>query len=101
MESDIYNRISQLRKIKDLTKKDFALKTGVSEASIKKYEAGDSMPGGDFFLGLAKSFLDVNIRWLLTGQGDIFLPIEESPDLESRVKELEKKVEKLIKNAGE
>ncbi len=100
MENTVYSRILKVRNYNGLNQKEFADKTGVSESSIKKYEKGSSMPGGEFFIGLVQNFPDINIRWLLTGQGEMFLQSSEkpSPGLEERVFALEKELKELKGN---
>lgn len=61
----IGNRLRDIRQKK--SQKEFAAELGVSFAAIQKYEAGQSVPGGQVLAALAEKGWNVN--WVLTGQG--------------------------------
>ena len=56
-----------------LTQKEFGGKLGVSLAAIQNYESTDSIPKGDVLQRINGEF-GVDINWLLTGEGDPYLP---------------------------
>lgn len=47
----------------------FAKKCGFTESTLRKYLAGDSVPGADKLLRMAQ-VADVTLQWLATGEGD-------------------------------
>lgn len=67
----ISERIKKARKQLDITQKKLAELAGIPITSHKDYEGGKSKPGGDALAGYAK--LDININWLLTGKGTMFV----------------------------
>ena len=62
---DFKDRIKKVRG--ELTQKNFALRLGVHEGTIQLYEGGN-IPKGDILLRINRKF-NINIHWLLTGQG--------------------------------
>lgn len=66
--NDINSRIKQLRKDKRLTQKEFCYRIGASQSYLSEVENGKSKASVDIFIGIAKCFKDVSIRWLLTGE---------------------------------
>lgn len=62
-------RLNQLLRKKKLSPAKFASKIGVSPASISHILSGRNKPSADFFANMAEEFPDVNLNWLLTGQG--------------------------------
>lgn len=50
---------------------EFAALIGSTKQNISKYEMNSMMPGGDVLLRMAQT-LNVNINWLLTGDGSQF-----------------------------
>lgn len=71
-QAGISARIKKVRQIKALNKKEFIEKLGVSRTLITALEQGKAYPAGGFLIGMFKHFA-VNINWLLTGMGDIFI----------------------------
>lgn len=73
--SDIALRIKEIRKQKKLNQVEFAKALGVTSASISYYENGKRHP--DFaFLNAIKNVFNVNVNWLLTGEGSMFREAE-------------------------
>lgn len=62
-------RLKEIRKEKNLTQKQLAAILATSSGYISEIESGKKMPGGEFFLMLKRK-LNININWLLTGEGD-------------------------------
>jgi transcriptional regulator with XRE-family HTH domain len=63
----IGNRIKQVRG--GLSREDFAAKLSIDKSSIQRYENDENIPKGDVLQKIHKQF-NVNINWLLTGQGE-------------------------------
>jgi hypothetical protein len=51
----------------------FSLALGVSGNTVHNYTAKGTMPGADFIERIALTFSNVNLVWLVTGQGEPFL----------------------------
>jgi len=81
----IGKNIKRLRDALDLTQVVFAERLGVSRSSIIAYEREDTAPSADFFMVLIKTF-DVNLNWLLLGEGTMFRTgeIEKDPESEEQ-----------------
>ena len=48
----------------------FSIKCGVSESLLRKYLAGDSLPGTDKLVAIARA-ADIALEWLATGDGPV------------------------------
>lgn len=70
-KSDIGARIIATREAMKMTQKAFASFCGMPLPSLKDYEAGKRMPGGESL----QHFIDagINANWLLTGEGPMLL----------------------------
>ncbi len=68
---DISSALKQLRTYKSLNQKEFAEKIGVPRSSYCDSENGNRCPNVEFMRGIAIAFPDVNIDWLLTGNGEM------------------------------
>ncbi len=79
----ISTRIKELRDSKNMNQSAFAQKIGASQAAISRYERGDRAPDSDFLRSLVDVF-DVNLTWLLTGRGEMYIdthaPARDSRD---------------------
>ena len=76
-----------------MTQAEFAESIGISQGTLANFTGKRaSVPGADVIAKILETYPDVNIAYILTGQGEMFLPKEESPALESRVNDLEGRV---------
>ena len=66
---NIGNRIKDLRLAKNLGFNEFAAIGGVSERSQRMYEGNKTPPTTEYCSKIAEKFKDVNMDWLLTGEG--------------------------------
>ena len=104
------NRLRKLRGLLNLKQKDMADLIGVSLKVYQRYEKGEQKPSYEKLIPLISSF-KVNINWLLTGEGEIFLSQSENTnqsnnphqytELLSAIKQIEGKVPRYIKKAIE
>jgi transcriptional regulator with XRE-family HTH domain len=68
----IGERFALVLKEKKVTQKSFAEKVGVTEQSITKLVKGQTQsPKADLIAQLTVMFPDVNLRWLLIGEGEM------------------------------
>ena len=65
-------RIRQLRGF-EVTQNEFAMKLGISQSQLSKYERGVVAPPGDVLIRI-KEQLRVSIDWLLTGDSETGRP---------------------------
>lgn len=72
-EEKIYNRFRLIRKMLDLGQKDFAKQAGIVQSIVSEIENGKKNISPAILLSLEDTF-NVNRRWILTGEGEMFLP---------------------------
>lgn len=69
MREGVAQRLREARESLGLTQRAFCSNTEIPLPSLKDYEGGKSIPGGD---ALARyGFCGINVNWLLTGDGDM------------------------------
>ena len=66
----VSDRIKKLLEILGIDSKSFAKQIGVEPSSISHLMSGRNKPSFNFLEKLAKTFPEVNIVWLLTGNGE-------------------------------
>lgn len=69
-------RLKALRKSLNLTQKDFAEKIGIKRNTLAKYETGVISPSTAVVSLICRVF-NVNEDWLRSGEGEMFLPVED------------------------
>ncbi len=90
-------RLKLLRKVLGLTQRELAQVLGVSEMTIRRYESDKFQPDADVLAKLAKEF-NVNLHWLLTGEGEMFITrsMEEIPKTELLDREIIQKIFEVL-----
>ncbi len=76
----IGKRIKELKAALHLTSAEMANKLNIPVRTIGSYER-DEVPPGSKFLNQLIEILYVNVNWLLTGKGNMFISEKESLDL--------------------
>jgi phage repressor protein C with HTH and peptisase S24 domain len=71
LKEEIGARIKEARAALTLTQKEFCQATGMKLPSLRDYELGNRIPGGEAIVDFARA--RINSHWLLTGEGDMFL----------------------------
>jgi len=71
-------RLKQVRKILNFTQQELAEALGITVTSIRRYEYDTAQISKKTALAL-KGLFGVNPTWLLTGEGEMFLPTEDRP----------------------
>ncbi len=66
------NRIEQLIKDKGLTSVKFAETIGVQASSISHVVSGRSKPSFDFMEKIKNKFPEINMNWLISGEGEMY-----------------------------
>lgn len=74
------DRIKAIRKAKNLTQEDFARDLGVSITNIKSYETDRRKPSTAVIQLICNKY-GVNETWLLTGNGDMFAPLDREQEI--------------------
>jgi transcriptional regulator with XRE-family HTH domain len=74
------NRIKKIRKALKLSQNEFARGINMSGSFISDLESGSSRAGYDFFYALATVY-DVNLYYLVLGEGEMFGREETRPSL--------------------
>jgi len=65
-------RIAQIIKELGLTQDKFAKTVGVSTGYISKVVNGNSKPSIEILMGISNSYRNIDERWLLTGEGEMY-----------------------------
>ncbi|MEO2082918.1 MAG: helix-turn-helix transcriptional regulator [Desulfurobacteriaceae bacterium] len=93
----IGRRIKELRKKLGLTQREFARRVGVIESLVRKWERGENDPTSKSLQAIAKEF-NVNLHWLLTGEGEMFITRskEEIPKTELLDREIIQKIFEVL-----
>lgn len=73
----VNDRFTSLIKIIDKTSNALSKDIGVTAPTIRKIEKGVTLPSGKILTFLVEEY-NVNVNWLLTGKGKMFLEGEES-----------------------
>ena len=73
--------LNQIIEKKGLTATKFAAMIGVNASTISHILAGRNKPGFDIINNIAKTFPDLNLTWLITGNGSMDnFPVQEEKD---------------------
>lgn len=72
MRYEIGKRIRLVRDKKGITQSELGEKLGIQFQHVSKYERGETVPTWENLIKLHE-FYDVNINWLLTGKGTMFV----------------------------
>lgn len=67
----INERIVAIRYYKSLKQKEFSEILKIPRSSISEIESGKRSPNVDLIVGISTHFKDINLDWLLTGEGDM------------------------------
>lgn len=89
MLTNMNSRLQQFLNAENINKAQFAENIGVARASVSHIIAGRNKPGCDFLMSMMRKYPELNIEWLLTGQGTMYkkgaktlkepAPMSESP----------------------
>lgn len=99
--SQIGSRIKDLIIQLELNQTSFAESIGVSQNAIFKTISGQTTPRFSFIDTILKTYPNINRDWLLEGKGEMFntstpKPTPEDSYLQTYLKQLEEKFEKLL-----
>ena len=74
-------RIMQLMKSKGMTQQEFSRATGISPASLSSIFTGRTAPTMKHAEALHRYFPQLNMSWLLFGEGEMFVPSEAETEV--------------------
>ena len=94
---DVKERFKEIRISNELSQKEFAEKLGTSQGVISDIEHGRKGISRNVLLALGTEF-NINATWVLTGEGDMFLPRQISA-FKTAEQTINSVNEALIKNA--
>lgn len=78
---EIGKRIKEIRAYFKITSKEFAQTLGIPLRTIGSYERDEAQPGPKFFAALIECY-NVNVNWLLSGNGNMFISSKTKSDLD-------------------
>jgi len=90
----VSQRLKELRKSFKMTQRTFGARIGAKQGNVADWERGRSNPGLESLNNIVKHF-NVNLNWLLTGEGVMFVPNISD---EAHQRELKQKVVNLVRN---
>ena len=89
-------RITQVRKQAGLTQEKFAGRIGLTRNFVWMIEKGDRVPSDRTISDICREFR-VSETWLRTGEGEMFLPVDEEEELAQVLAEIKLCDDQLIK----
>jgi transcriptional regulator with XRE-family HTH domain len=78
--SNISERLEQVRAKAGLNKSQLALKCGISTAYMSDIFNKGKQPGTEVFQTLKTSLPEINLNWLITGEGQMYTAFEKSEE---------------------
>lgn len=81
------NRIKKIRELAGLNQADFGMSVGVKQSAITGYETGARKPR-DTVIKLICDEYHINKQWLLTGEGEMYMPETKEREVEELVKKI-------------
>ena len=91
-------RLKQIRTNKHLTQTEFGIALGVTKQAIANIECSHSNPSIEFLSKLIENF-DVNVNWLITGNGVTFNSLPDNK-ISSYDEEFTIKVKEILRSEG-
>lgn len=94
LKSERGDRLRQARKSLGITQQAMADKIGIQRPSYNQIENGRAGIADDTQSVLAE--LNINLNWIITGKGDMFLKEPDPPEAESHLmEEMEERVRRI------
>ncbi len=76
-------RIRQIMEQAGLSQQDFAVKLGVSPASMSSIFTGRTKPTNNHVMAVHRTFPNVNVNWLIFGEGEMYVDSTAMADAEA------------------
>ena len=95
--SKTVHRIMQLISALDMSARQFDISIGTANGYILRMRKNNASVGSDVIERIVKEYPQVNLIWLITGKGDMF--IEDQPTSKSRsLREIEAYIDDRLKS---
>lgn len=75
------DRIKALRIELGLNQTEFGARLGIKQTTVAGYENGTRLPGDAMIVSICREF-NVSENWLRTGQGEMFVQMDEDQELD-------------------
>lgn len=92
------DRLQRIRRVRlDITQAEFSDKIGVNRVTINKWERGTAKPQHDELVKIIKSLPQIDVRWLLTGEGNmiVFKGSKELAETKNKMLDLYRRIDVL------
>ncbi|MCH5178597.1 MAG: helix-turn-helix transcriptional regulator [Prevotellaceae bacterium] len=73
------DRIRMIQNAANLSQQDFAKMIGLAPGSLSSVYTGRTQPTSNHVHGIHKAFPDININWLMFGEGDMYVKKDSDP----------------------
>lgn len=70
--SSIGKRLREYLHIRKLTQEEFSQLTGISKQTTNNIAQDKTAPSGDVLVKISKEYKDINLNWLISGEGEMF-----------------------------
>ena len=74
------DRIKLIQSATKMSQQDFAKAIGVAPGSLSSIYSGRTQPTNNYVNGIHQAFPDININWLMFGEGDMYVEGKEDVD---------------------
>ena len=91
------DRIKAIRKHLGLTQTEFGAHVGVKGNTVTNYETGFRAPSDAVLFSICREF-NVNEEWLRTGEGEMFLQLDEDAELDKLFAAIQLSDDEFIKS---
>ncbi|MBD3288333.1 helix-turn-helix domain-containing protein [candidate division KSB1 bacterium] len=99
MKKEIGVRFRNIREARNLSQAEMGNSLGIKYQHVSKYERGESVPTWENLIKMVELY-NVNLNWLLTGRGKMFLTplgyVEKEDSTPHRVRDKDTKIEEIV-----
>lgn len=89
-------RIKIVRKEAGMKQSEFAERLGIKTSTVTSYETGVRVPSDAIITSICREFR-VSETWLRTGEGEMFLPVDDDDELAQVMAEIKLSSDELIR----
>ena len=90
------DRIKSLRMELGLNQTEFGSRLGIKQTTVAGYENGARLPGDAMIVSICREF-NVSENWLRTGQGQMFVQMDEDQELDYILGQISARADDTIK----
>ena len=95
--SKTINRIMQLVTALNMSARQFDISIGTANGYILRMQKNNASVGSDVIERIVKEYPQINLVWLITGKGDMFIQDNPKPKVRSK-KEIEDFIDHKLKS---